>query len=209
VVFCVLCSVSCPRRRIGVLKAARIILQPARRPIIQLLSAIGIAFALPVLLLGTIGDVDLARDPQSVRYLVCVLQLKGFNEALQRFHADYGRYPNSTEGLAILVKNQKTSGWKGPYLPKIPRDPWGRPYIFRQSTDPPEILSYGADGVPGNKPLSSLNLTDTIRSPYEGRARRVLFGLWISSWFLLIGSIFVLYRVSRASKGEAPCRSND
>ena len=43
--------------------------------------------------------------------------------------------------------------WRGPYLKqkKLPRDPWGRPYIYRSPGEHGayDIISYGADGQQG------------------------------------------------------------
>ena len=67
------------------------------------------------------------------------------------------------KGLQAL--NQRPGGvdrWDGPYLKKeVPPDPWGKPYIYKSPGDhgPYDIISYGADGVPGgednNRDISS------------------------------------------------------
>jgi general secretion pathway protein G len=80
-------------------------------------------------------------------------QVELLGTALDTFRLDVGRYPSSQEGLAAL--NQKPGGvdrWDGPYLKKeVPPDPWGKPYIYKSPGDhgPYDIISYGADGVPG------------------------------------------------------------
>jgi general secretion pathway protein G len=90
-------------------------------------------------------------------------QIELLGTALDTFRLDVGRYPNSQEGLQAL--NQRPGGvdrWDGPYLKKeLPNDPWGKPYIYKSPGDhgPYDILSYGADGVPGgqdnNRDISS------------------------------------------------------
>jgi general secretion pathway protein G len=80
-------------------------------------------------------------------------QIELFGTALDTFRLDVGRYPNSQEGLASLM--QKPGGvdrWDGPYLRKdLPPDPWGKPYVYKSPGDHGvyDIISYGADGVPG------------------------------------------------------------
>lgn len=80
-------------------------------------------------------------------------QIELLGTALDTFRLDVGRYPTSQEGLAAL--NQKPGAvdrWDGPYLKKdVPLDPWGKPYIYKSPGDhgPYDLLSYGADGVPG------------------------------------------------------------
>lgn len=82
-------------------------------------------------------------------------QIELLGTALDTFRLDVGRYPTSQEGLQALT--QKPGGvdrWDGPYLRKeVPNDPWGRPYIYKSPGDhgPYDILSHGADGVPGGE----------------------------------------------------------
>jgi general secretion pathway protein G len=82
-------------------------------------------------------------------------QIELLGTALDTFRLDVGRYPTTQEGLQALT--QKPGGvdrWDGPYLRKeVPNDPWGRPYIYKSPGDhgPYDILSYGADGVPGGE----------------------------------------------------------
>jgi hypothetical protein len=161
------------------------ILYPARRPLIQLLGAIGIAATLPLIVWGVFGGP--VRDPNRLRYMVAALQLKTFDEVLQRYRAD----------------NNKTPGLTGPHLDKLPLDPWGRPYVY-ESFDPPRIVSYGADGVPGGRFFDAdLTSADPIRSipesPYEVRVNRIRIVLGISALLLFVGSLYQLVRASRAA----------
>jgi general secretion pathway protein G len=90
-------------------------------------------------------------------------QIELLGTALDTFRLDVGRYPTTQEGLLAL--NQRPGGldrWDGPYLKKeVPSDPWGKAYIYKSPGDhgPYDILSYGADGVPGgqdnNRDISS------------------------------------------------------
>jgi general secretion pathway protein G len=80
-------------------------------------------------------------------------QIELFGTALDTFRLDVGRYPTTQEGLQALT--QKPGGverWDGPYLKKeVPPDPWNKPYLYKSPGEhgPYDILSYGADGVPG------------------------------------------------------------
>ncbi|HEX9264119.1 MAG TPA: type II secretion system major pseudopilin GspG [Candidatus Binatia bacterium] len=82
-------------------------------------------------------------------------QIELFGTALDTFRLDVGRYPTSQEGLQALT--QKPAGaerWDGPYLKKdVPPDPWNKPYIYKSPGDhgPYDIISYGADGIPGGE----------------------------------------------------------
>ncbi|MDD4938542.1 MAG: type II secretion system major pseudopilin GspG [Candidatus Omnitrophica bacterium] len=56
--------------------------------------------------------------------------------ALDMFQLDTGEYP---EKLEDLRQNPGRDAWKGPYLKKDPKDPWGRQYKY-------ELVSSGAEG---------------------------------------------------------------
>jgi general secretion pathway protein G len=80
-------------------------------------------------------------------------QIEAFEEALDTFRLDVGRYPSTEEGLvALLTKPANAARWNGPYLKKdIPQDPWGSPYLYKSpgSRSDFEIISYGKDGQSG------------------------------------------------------------
>ncbi|MGC8966664.1 MAG: type II secretion system major pseudopilin GspG [Caldimicrobium sp.] len=56
-------------------------------------------------------------------------QIELLSSAVQAFMLDVGRCPNALEEL---IQSQDPK-WRGPYLSKkeIPKDPWGRDYIFK------------------------------------------------------------------------------
>ena len=80
-------------------------------------------------------------------------QIQLLATALDLFHLDVGRYPTGDEGLKTLREKPSNPGsWGGPYLDKaIPKDPWGRDYIYKAPGDhgPYDLFSLGADGSPG------------------------------------------------------------
>jgi general secretion pathway protein G len=82
-------------------------------------------------------------------------QIELFGTALDTFRLDVGRYPTTQEGLAALTqKPASAERWDGPYLKKeVPPDPWGKAYVYKSPGDhgPYDIISYGADGVPGGE----------------------------------------------------------
>ncbi len=93
------------------------------------------------------------RQEEKAKLKATRAQIELFATALDTFRLDVGRYPTTEEGLQAL--RQKPGGldrWDGPYLKKdLPLDPWNRPYVYKSPGDhgPYDILSYGADGVPG------------------------------------------------------------
>lgn len=86
-------------------------------------------------------------------------QIKAFEDALDQYRLDVGRYPSSEQGLAALTAQpQGESRWQGPYLKKaVPEDPWGNPYQYRSPGEHGEvdIFSFGKDGKPGGSDLAA------------------------------------------------------
>ncbi|WP_188152332.1 type II secretion system major pseudopilin GspG [Teredinibacter waterburyi] len=78
--------------------------------------------------------------------------------ALKMYKLDNFVYPSSEQGLEALVSRPSSSpepkNWrKGGYLPELPEDPWGTPYLYTSPADghPYEIYTLGADGVRGGQ----------------------------------------------------------
>lgn len=82
------------------------------------------------------------------------IQIRDFEQALELYKLDVGRFPRTNEGLEALVSQPGgAKGWNGPYLKKdeVPEDPWGNEYVYRSpgQNGAMDIISYGADGRPG------------------------------------------------------------
>ena len=86
------------------------------------------------------------------------VQIKEVEQALDLYHLDNGFDPTQDQGLDALVtrpnlppepQNYRTGG----YLKKVPKDPWGREFIYRMPGDHGEydLLSYGPDGQEGGE----------------------------------------------------------
>ncbi|MFL5347468.1 MAG: type II secretion system protein GspG [Hyalangium sp.] len=60
--------------------------------------------------------------------------------ALQKYKADHGAYPEENDTLEVLVPK---------YLPSLPMDPWGRPYIYENNGKKPLVITLGSDGERG------------------------------------------------------------
>ena len=84
-------------------------------------------------------------------------QIDSLEKALDMFRLDTGHYPTVEQGLESLVtppQAPKEPKWIGPYLKKaVPRDPWGRPYIYKYPGEHGEydLYSYGKDGQRGGE----------------------------------------------------------
>jgi general secretion pathway protein G len=77
--------------------------------------------------------------------------------ALNTYKLDNQRYPSAEQGLNALIAKPTTGAippnWRGPYIPKLPNDPWDRPYLYANPGLKGEIdvYSFGADGVTGGE----------------------------------------------------------
>lgn len=78
-------------------------------------------------------------------------------QALKLYKLDSGRYPTTEQSLNALVSKPTTDpvpmNWKaGGYLDKLPQDPWGNPYQYKNPgthNNEIDVYSFGADGKPG------------------------------------------------------------
>lgn len=83
-------------------------------------------------------------------------QINSFQTALGAYKLDTSKFPTTEQGLqALRVQPEGVARWDGPYLPQdIPADPWGNPYVYKypgEHGDEPDIVSLGADGMPGGE----------------------------------------------------------
>ncbi|WRH76368.1 MAG: type II secretion system major pseudopilin GspG [Sphingobium sp.] len=82
-------------------------------------------------------------------------QLRSLESALMSMRLDIDRYPSNAEGLSLLQRPAAdvAESWQGPYLAAdVPKDPWGRPFIYREPQTPdgrPVIGTLGSDGSAG------------------------------------------------------------
>ncbi|MFH1459361.1 MAG: type II secretion system major pseudopilin GspG [Candidatus Omnitrophota bacterium] len=72
--------------------------------------------------------------------------------ALKLFEVDNGNFPPTDEGLMALVRpSPSAKNWKGPYLDKQPKDPWGNIYHYScpgiHRTYDYDLSSWGKDGI--------------------------------------------------------------
>ena len=113
-----------------------------------------------VVILGILAAIVVPRvmqRPAEARVTRAKSDIAGIKSALAMYHLDNFRYPGNAQGLQALI--EKPSGqpdapnWKGPYLDRLPKDPWNQPYQYQQPGQHGEfdIFSYGADGRPGGE----------------------------------------------------------
>ncbi|MET0227029.1 MAG: type II secretion system major pseudopilin GspG [Dokdonella sp.] len=113
-----------------------------------------------VVILGILAAIVVPRvmeRPGEARVTRAKQDIQGIATALNLYKLDNFAYPSGEQGLDALVT--KPSGqpeapnWKGPYLDRVAKDPWGKPYQYQRPGQHGEIdiYSYGADGKPGGE----------------------------------------------------------
>ena len=94
-------------------------------------------------------------------------EISNIENALKFYRLDNFAYPSTEQGIEALVTqpNDPTiRNWKpGGYLDRMPRDPWGNPYLYHNPCNNGEIDIYtlGRDGRPaGEGPYADIRNWD-------------------------------------------------
>jgi len=127
-----------------------------------------------IVILGILAGLIIPRimgRPEEAKQLKARMQIESLETALKLYMLDNGSYPTTEQGLHALIEMPDTEPvpgkWrKGGYLEKgkLPKDPWGNEFVYLSPgvNDDCDIISYGADGVPGgedkNKDVNSWEL---------------------------------------------------
>ena len=99
--------------------------------------------------------------PDEARVTVANTDIKTIGAALKMYRLDNGDYPTTQQGLKALVERSSTPPVPASfpaegYLPDVPSDPWGNPYVY---TAPAPggfaLMSLGKDGKPGGEGLDA------------------------------------------------------
>jgi len=98
--------------------------------------------------------------PEEAKQVKARMDIQNLETALKLYKLDNGVYPSTEQGLQALVEPPETGvipkKWKeGGYLEKnrVPKDPWGNDFVYLSPglQGDFDIISYGADGVPGGE----------------------------------------------------------
>ncbi len=94
----------------------------------------------------------IAGNSERARQTAATVDINGgIKSALGQYEIDNGFYPKSLQDLLVQPSNAKN--WHGPYLDKLPVDPWGNPYIYyfpgKHNQTGYDLLSVGPDGKEG------------------------------------------------------------
>ncbi len=99
--------------------------------------------------------------PDDARIVKAKQDVLAIQNALDLYRLDNGFYPSTDQGLKALVTKPNTApepkDWRS-YLKTLPKDPWGRDYLYLNPGQHGEIDIYtnGADGQPGGTGVNAV-----------------------------------------------------
>lgn len=116
-----------------------------------------------VVILGILASLIVPKiisRPDDARIVKAKHDVLGIQNALDLYRLDNGFYPSTDQGLLALVEKPSTNpaprNWKT-YLKSLPKDPWGRDYVYLNPGQHGEIdiFTFGANGQPGGDGASA------------------------------------------------------
>ncbi|MFO1396980.1 MAG: type II secretion system major pseudopilin GspG [Burkholderiales bacterium] len=118
-----------------------------------------------IVILGVLAALVVPRvleRPDEARAIAAKSDVAAIMQALKLYRLDNQRYPTAEQGLTALVAKPESPpvppNWKpGGYLEKLPKDPWGRAYVYVNPgvRGEIEVFSFGADGQPGGSGIDA------------------------------------------------------
>ncbi len=94
--------------------------------------------------------------PDDARIIKARQDVLAIQNALELYKLDNGFYPTTDQSIMALVDKPTTSptptNWKK-YLKSLPKDPWGRDYLYLNPGEHGDIdvFTYGPTGQPGGE----------------------------------------------------------
>ena len=102
--------------------------------------------------IGRVDDAQIEKAKADIRSI---------DSALKFYRLDNFAYPTTEQGIDALVtkpNDPSVRNWKtGGYLDRVPKDPWGNPYLYLNPGNNGEIDVYtlGRDGRPGGEGIDA------------------------------------------------------
>ena len=108
-------------------------------------------------LLATIVALNVIPQGERAKVEKAKADIATIEDGLDTYKLQNFNYPSTTEGLQALVEAPAGADasryQKGGYIKKLPKDPWGRDYLYASpgTHGDIDIWSYGADGKEGGE----------------------------------------------------------
>jgi general secretion pathway protein G len=116
-----------------------------------------------IVILGILAGLIVPRimgRPEEAKQLKAKMTIEALETSLRLYKLDNGSFPTTEQGLEALVQAPDTGNvpknyHEGGYIEKgrVPLDPWDNEFVYLSPGVHGEydIISYGADGVPGGE----------------------------------------------------------
>ena len=116
-----------------------------------------------IVILGILAGLIVPRimgRPEEAKQLKAKMTIESLETSLRLYKLDSGSYPTTEQGLQSLVERPDSGeipkNWReGGYVEKgrVPKDPWDNEFVYLSPgvNGEYDIVSYGADGVPGGE----------------------------------------------------------
>lgn len=119
-----------------------------------------------VVILGILAAIIVPKimsRPEQARMVKVKQDILAIQNALDLYKLDNGFYPSGDQGLDALVHRPTSepapSNWNPEgYLPSLPVDPWGQPYLYDNNDGQIRIYSYGPKGQGGGSEIDNIGV---------------------------------------------------
>ena len=116
--------------------------------LIEVMIVVVILALLSTMVIQAVGD-----RPDQARKAKARNDISSMESAMKLYRLDNYKFPTQGEGLAALLSNPSGSdNWRGPYIDRLPKDPWGNAYQYRNPGTKGgkiDVFSYAADAAEG------------------------------------------------------------
>ena len=125
-----------------------------------------------VVILGILAAVvvpNIMSKPDEARVSKAKQDVRALEEALNRYKLDNYDYPSTEQGLKALVTkpggSPAANHWNGPYVKKVPNDPWHHPYQYMNPGvhGDIDIFSTGKEVASPDDDIGNWNLDEDIK----------------------------------------------
>jgi len=95
--------------------------------------------------------------PDQARVVKAQQDMRALESALNMYRLDNYHYPTTNQGLQALVSmpagQPEPANWQQAYLDKLPKDPWGQPYLYLMPGKHGDfdLFTHGADRRKGGE----------------------------------------------------------
>ena len=118
--------------------------------LIEIMVVVVILGLLATLVIQAVGD-----RPDQAREVKVKNDLSTIESAMKLYRLDNFTFPTQEQGLNALSTNPTTStNWRGPYIERLPKDPWGNDYRYSNPSrhgKKIDIYTLGADNAEGGE----------------------------------------------------------